>query len=619
MSEPQSTVASVIDSRRREADYFQKVREFILEFIERSQKKKEPHVAIWDECFENYLVAFDTQAQSGGKLITSANLSLYAPVQQLSTERRSKLKDPETHQIVETLAAQALGLLIGDRDYIQAVPLNPERVNDARRLEKTLMGTLDGSGNFRTIYEVLKDSFIFGTSIIEMGWEERSRKAVDIETILDPETGERRGRRQVVRDVLYRRRPLLKQVERYDFYPDPSGTRIQQNMKGVAKRFRLTKDEFIANCAKKVYNVPDACRRVLERLEQRKAKITDDQEVGGPEAPLPPIAVDEFGHLVGFEYWGFVPVKSKDGVQNRVCTMIGGEIVRDAINPFYHGKLPFKEVVMNPISGRFWGLSPAEAIRYIQDGIDNMLMLVNDAADLAVRSPLLYGSKFQGNPLELRRRGPNSAIFAGDVTSVAPLEVDIGALQAGMQFLGTKKQMAREASGATDPVQAIPSGGRKTAFEMKVLSQAASQRVGMSVQLVERDDFPWLGVTTHERLKQFIPDEGMIATYNGEAVPFSYDDLDLEADIAFVGSRHGMSQSEKLEATQQAIGLIGQNPQILELLPDLVIRLMRDGLKFSDAEKLVTEAAKRFKQMEQQRMQQELALKQSGPPKGGGM
>jgi hypothetical protein len=387
-------------------------------------------------------------------------------------------------------------------------------------------------------------------------------------------------------------------------------------MKGVAKRFRITKDEFVANCARNIYNIPEACRRVLERLDTRKPKIEDDFNVGGPEAPLPPINVDEFGFLVGFEYWGFVPFKSRDGVQNRVMTMIGGEIVRDDIIPFYHGKLPFKEIVMNPISGRFWGLSPAEAIRYMQDSIDNMLMMVNDAGDLAVRSPLLYDNKFQGNPLELRRREPNAAIYIGGTDSVKPLQVDIGALQFGMQMLGNKKQMAREASGATDPVQAIPSGGRKTAFEMKVLSQAASQRVGMSVQLVERDDFPWLGVTTHERLRQFIPDEGMIATYNGEAVPFSYNDINLEADIAFVGSRHGMSQSEKLEATQQAIGMIGQNTQMLALLPSLIVRLLRDGLKFSDAEKLVAEATKRFEQMEQQRMQQELALKTQGG-KGG--
>ena len=552
---------------------------YVLDFVDKSEQYRRRYADIWDEVLANYMVSFDT---NGGNTTYAWNwnnringVASRVPGLRGRINVGSRLKDPETHQIVETLSAQAISLALGQRDYIQAVPIGMDDPEKARLLSRLLMGVLESPNFFMSNYLGFKDSFIFGTAIMELGWERCQRMQM---TQMGPQP------------VTYRDGPLLRNVDIYDFYPDPSGTRIQHDMVGVAKRFRISRAQASELSRQGVYD-PTKTELIILRA---KAKLNvQNSGTGDTRFPSDQKQVGkDTGVLEGFEYWGRVPYATQDGADNRVITVLEGEVVRDTINPYFDGMIPFKEIVVNPIAGRFYGLGPAEVIRFMQDSADNMLMLFNDAADSAVHAPLLVGSAFGGDPNRLRNRAPLDIIPCANPDSVAPVPVDLNALQFASQDLMRRKMTMREAGGATNPSQSIASSDRQTATEISTLAQAASQRSELMVQIYERDYLSWLGKAIHYRVRQYGSPQ-MVATLEGEPFMVRMEDIDYEADVRFVGSLHAKSKMQRASEWQQALTVLSQ-PDLVLMFPDPVMQYLRDVLDIKDAPMIVQRAVQQL-------------------------
>lgn len=552
---------------------------YVLDFVEKSEQFRRRYADIWDEVLANYMVSFDT---NGGNSTYAWNwnsringVASRVPGLRGRINVGSRLKDPETHQIVETLSAQAISLALGQRDYVQAVPIGMDDPEKARLLSRLLMGVLESPNFFMSNYLGFKDSFIFGTAIMELGWEMCQRMQMTAQGPVP---------------MIYKNGPLLRNVDIYDFYPDPSGTRIQYDMVGVAKRFRISRAQASELARQNVY---DPLKTELVSL-RAKAKV-NAQNSGTGDARFPSdqkqVARDT-GVLEGFEYWGRVPYATPDGADNRVITVLEGEVVRDTINPYFDGMIPFKEIVVNPIAGRFYGLGPAEVIRYMQDSADNMLMLFNDAADSAVHAPLLVGSAFGGDPNRLRNRAPLDIIPCANPEAVQPLPVDMNALQFASQDLMRRKMTMREAGGANNPSQSIPSSDRQTATEISTLAQASSQRSELMVQIYERDYLSWLGKAIHYRVRQYGSPQ-MIATLEGEPFMVRLEDIDYEADVRFVGSLHFKTKMQKSSEFQQALTVLA-DPELVMMYPEVVVQYLRDVLDFKDATNIVQKATQQI-------------------------
>lgn len=562
----------------------QKSKEFILDFVERSDEWRQPYLDVFDELWQNYLVTFDG-VRGGKKMIWSESTAIPRPAQ--DTRRYgARLKDPESHQIVETLAAQALGIIFNPRDYLKAVPVGMDDPAKATMLSRVIMSVLEGPGVYRTLYQGFKDSFIFGTSILEVGWEDATRAQVSKQPVLGP-MGMPMGSQLGITQQRYRFGPSIKYRDGYDFYPDPGGSRIHEDMDGVAIRFRISFAKARDLVGLGVYD-----QATTERAIQIASNRPEHSGKGGDRHPeqddntrrIP----KDVGQLEGFEYWGDVPWQPSDGARNRVMTLLEGELVRSHINPYIDGGIPFKEIVVNPIGGRFYGLSPIWAIRYLQDSADNLLMSLNDAVDLAVNIPLLVGGGFAGNRERLKMRAPKDIIDCADPKAVAPVPVDIASIGLASQDLMRRKMNAREASGASNPIQAIPSSGDQTATESSLLARFGTQRISLIAQIFERDVLPWVGRMALSRLRQFGPPE-FIAVLNGEQLRVPLEAIDVEADIRFVGSMDAMSELQKATNYEKGMTVLG-NPDMLMLYPEYMARYMRDVLKFEDAERIVAQA-----------------------------
>jgi hypothetical protein len=567
---------------------------YVLEFIERSDRYRQMFVPIWDEVLANYLVT-PYGSSPAGTIWSKSGQSLlpYKDTGSRRKRRGSILKDPETHQIIETITAQAVGLLLGGREYITAVPIGRDDYDKGRLLARLLQALMEQPGVWRTHYQLFKDAFLFGIAILKIGWETRSRM----------QYVKGRDGRLRPEDIVYRDRPLQRVVDHYNFYPDPTGTRINEDMIGVAERFQITFREAERLSIPGPNGEPPVYDRdqIKLAIAMRAAEIEKGKSIakqGGARGRFPnlPMTVPSQMELLdGFDYYGESPVSTPDRMSNRMITLMNGVNVRSRGNPFLDGEKPYIEVAVNPISGRFYGLGVGEVVRFLQDSADHFLMKFTDATDLAIGTPLLVGGGYGGNPQELEERYPNALIHCADPNMVKELPVNVGVFEFATGELIRRKLSMREASGATNPLQAISGPQEKTATETSELVRLASQRVEQMVLLIERDTYPRIGRMLHSRLKQFLPDGGAVATLAGEPFEIPMEAIDIEADVRFTGSRQAGSRFQKAATYRTMAEILGTpaGMQLALLFPEILIRWFRDGAEIPDAEDIVKKAGER--------------------------
>jgi hypothetical protein len=416
-------------------------------------------------------------------------------------------------------------------------------------------------------------------------------------------------------EVIYRDRVLLREIGIRDFFPDPSGTRLNDDMNGAAKRFRTNwwKVAELANAG--AYDKGPAMLAIQNAMGSNTPRNTEINEQIFPalEAVEGPPG---FGACNGFEYFGEVPFR-RPGGRNRVITLINGRWVRGRINPYLHGETPWEMITVNPVGGRIYGLSPAEVIRFLQDAADNFLMIFTDAGDLAIRGPLLLGQAFGGDPEKVRQRRINDVIQCRNVDAVKPLPVELGALTFAASEMARRKQTMREAASATDPAQAIPSSGEQTATENANLTRMAGGRLRGMVELIERENYPNIAKKIHSLIRQFAEEE-ILARLQGDVFKVKYEDIDFDADVRFSGSMNSDTTFQARTTYTQIISVLGSVPlQTVRAFPDVFIRLFRDGLKMPDAEIAVQKAIEMANQQDEMaamQAQQENAAGGSAAP-----
>jgi len=592
--------------------------EFVLSFIEKSSAKRADHLSVCDEILDNYLVTHNSKAAY--PKIGSVQYATANALRTKSTNQKefSKLKSPDTNQMVDSFSAQGIGLLMPQLDYIQVIGIGMDDVEKSRLLQRLLQGILQAPGNYRTNFMTFKDGFLFGTAIQEIGWSTKSRLQVVNNPTFNKD-GFLIGQEQSVDEVVYYDAPLIRNVDIYDFYPDPSGTRIQEDMIGIAKRFRISKAQALRLGNAGVYDknqVKEAVRS--SNSDGRSSRTNYGNEDRRFQDQSDEMNVTDLGMMTGFEFWGEVPYRPADGARNRVITILNGVHVRSHINPYLDGNIPFKEIVLNPVSGRFYGLSPAEVFRFLQDSADNMLMLLNDAADMSVHGSLLMGASFGGDPNRVKARRLGDVIPCSNPEAIQPLPFDVNTITIAAAEYLRRKQEIMGSSGANSPLETLGNLDRSAATTTNEIVRLATQRVDLMVQLVERDDYPWIGRTIHSRMRQFLsPESEQILA--GERFPVTLDDVDFDADIRFVGSRQAGTKFQRAASKREALNILGTNPGIIIPFQDLIVRYLRDDLDIPDAQMIVGKAVAYFEQqqLQQQAMaMQEQNAQQTGNPVG---
>jgi hypothetical protein len=234
-----------------------------------------------------------------------------------------------------------------------------------------------------------------------------------------------------------------------------------------------------------------------------------------------------------------------------------------------------------------------------------------DAVNAAVSGPLLVGQTFLGNIEQLKRRKLLDLIECRDVKAVAPVPVDYNAITLAATALASNRLRIREATGSNlIPPTKETVGDRPTAHQFGEVVRIASQHAELLAQPVENDTYPWIGRTLHSRVRQHMPEGGAEFVLAGESYNITLEDIDIDADIRFIGSRSAQSKIQRITALSSFMQTLQQNREVVIGAPEIPIRVGQE-MEIPDAESVVM----RYRQFllgtlqqEQQRAQNEQAI-----------
>lgn len=533
-------------------------REFCMNFVANSDKYLAQFRDAQKEVLSNFMVKPDW--------INATTASPYQS-RRVYRSRRDKilLKDPETHKLVMTYASKLIRAIFGDQrhEYVQARPTGWEdaatKSPTATKLLKYVFGI---QGHFRTFVETVIDMILFGTSIIESPWryEEREMLVRSVSSAYGVETfDETRLKVPVYDDV------CLRTIDANDFFPDPSRYRIQ-DMNGAAKRFRITAQQAKTMAEAGIYKrkavetaINDATSAGGERLSSFRTGIDQPEEPGKAQSG--------FKDMVGYEYLGEIPWN--DGTNTRgVITVINNVTVRNDFYPLSDPQLPYHSFIINPTQGRFFGISPAEVVRYDQSFADAIKILLAEAIIRQVHPPIAYDPDSELDVAALQAWKADAPLaIRGGPNSVGTLQYNAN-IGNGFAMLQGLKMGIQDTSGASGGIQGEPGPARESASVGVQRLQFAMDRPELAGMILENECLPPLALGILRRYQQFLQGTEDLKKRVGELPePAWLGDIMGDFDVSFFGSRQVASRQMKLQALDRGIAYASVIPAAQLMMP----------------------------------------------------
>src|SRR3972149_1040227 len=232
--------------------------------------------------------------------------------------------------------------------------------------------------------------------------------------------------------------------------------------------------------------------------------------------------------MICYGGFGETPSLPGDGFRRRRMTVLNGVLVESRKNPFrMKRRIPMFDFVLNPIAGRWRGVSPAQAARFKQSFLDALLMCLGDAI---VRAP---------SPPFLLKQG--SGINEDDLLAF---------------------RWDRPLRSTHDLDRVLKQIPYAPPIQPTTELSAMLTRPEMMSAFLELDKLPALGKGLWELNRQFLTSPEDIA----ERVPAKLADaatlenLHTDRDLRFVGSRKMQTKQMRLQALMQILNVVGSIP-----------------------------------------------------------
>jgi len=547
---------------------------FVMSFIAGSDKYRSQFVDKWQEVIANFIVD-GAQTSQGGSVSPYSRSRVYS-----NQKNKIFLRDPETHKLVMTFVAKLARSILGDREgkFVQAQPVGYEDVAKGQVVTRLLRYNFGLPGHFRTLVEGLVDMVLIGTSVIESYWKYEEREVVVRETISDgvaEMSSTTRATIPVYDD------PCIRVVDVLDFYPDPARYRIE-DMSGCAKRFKMNGFE-AQRKADSGYYSKSAVASAMGGGGDAVGKVTSFR--AGYDQPAQNDPIPDFKEMTGYEYWGDVPAdadvrddETGEKITRGVITILNTRVVRARSWPLTDHNLPFHALIINPVQGRFYGISPAEVIRFDQSFADAMKILLAEAVVRMVHPPIAYDSDADFDVAKLREWKADLPIpVRGGPSAIGTLQYNAD-VNAGFNLLMGLKEEIKGGSGAEGGIQGENGPDRESATGANQRIQMALDRPELAGMILESECLPRIGKAFLALDQQFLDTTDDLKKRVGELpAPFWIGDILGDFDVRFVGSRNAMSNQEKLQAFDRLVSYGGAIPAFQAFLPNMEIAQMIVG------------------------------------------
>lgn len=556
--------------------------EHVMGFVSASDKFRSQYTDRWEEVLANVMVrpnVNDTLGASTPYKRPYGGDTLYR-----RNRKRVVLKDGESHKVAMTYVAIIMTQLFGHprNEYVQAVPVGWEDAESKGPVVTKLMRyAFSLPGHFRTFAETAFDMVTFGTGIIDSSWKFLKRDIPVRTAMLGPAGEEFSTSIQPVKaydDI------CLRPVDIMDFYPDPSRYRIQE-MCAVAKKFRMNSYEARRLAANGFYNAEDVEKAIAAAPATSSSSGPSPNQSFrvGLDQPSDTVAAAGFKDLIGYDYWGEFPEKAdirddKEGslIQRGVATVWNNVSIRRRNWPIADPNYPFHTFIINPVQGRFYGISPAEVIRYDQSFADAMKMLLAEAMIRRVHPPIAVDEDATVDMAALRAWKADTVVTVrGGPQGIGTLRYDAD-VQGGFEMLTGLKAAMQEDSGALGAIQGQNGPDRESATVGSARYGYAKNQPELACMIIEKECLPPIGQAILRRYQQFLGGIEDLKNRIGELPdPIWIGDIMGDFDIQFVGSRLAVSNQEKLQSYDRLSAMAMQIPAAQAMIPwDQILRAL---------------------------------------------
>jgi hypothetical protein len=554
------------------------VYDFVMGFVSHSRRYKSQFVDTWTEVLLNFIVEpYDYQSNRSvdRPYVAGQRRSGYyynGRATPGATTSEIVLKDGETHKAIMSYAAHLVLSMLGDRkgEYVKAHPVGYEDAKGkARTVTKLMRYNFARPGTFRSMVSAVIDMLLFGTSVVKTPWKYKEREMPVREIFTDEDGFEVdefvRTKVEAYNDV------CLKAVDVQDFFPDPGETSIC-DMVGVAEKMRFNEMQARSMAEDRRWKASAVTRAIHNHQKAEspggsRKSHHEDEFREGIDQPYDKGPNEQFNPMIAFQYHGDVPWED-EGSSRRRITVLNGEIVEDKPYPLADPNLPYHELTINPMTGRFYGVSPAEIIRFDQDLMDAVKGLSAEAVIRQVHPPIAFDEDSGIDVAHLRRWSPDMPIpIRGGPKSVGTLRYDASVFTGFAQMAETKTSM-QETAGANSAFQAQGLGSsRASATQANFQQQQALGRPELAAAVLEKECMPSIAQGMLRRDQQFLTSEDLTLRVGEDPQAVWIGDIMGEFDIQFIGSRMAMTRQEKLQAYDRLASMTAAIPAAQAMVP----------------------------------------------------
>lgn len=527
--------------------------DYIRGFLSQSESYRNQFVDVWSECESNYFLQPKTDI-AGSRTEDPLNR-----MNDMIEGAIGSLRDPESRSIADTWASRLeLMLLPQTADYVAAKPHGREDAVKAETVTRLLHHVLRQPENRTALVSAINSAVRKGTGIVHVYWKYETRPqtitGVDVDELgIEIPEAETITESPVFDDV------RLDFVDLMDFFPDPHAVNLD-DATGAARSFEITAEAALDMAERGIYSYPDTEDAIRNgRSFFQAADKQYLQSTMGRQLDLP----DGVKTLEGIEYWGLLPADLYPYGENwRTITILNGVIVRDEPWVLNDRRIPFYDIRVNPVTGRFYGLGVLEPVRHLQDFADWLLNQIMDLVHNRTNPPWVYDSRDSVDLTPLETKEPNALIPSDNPGAIKALQVG-GDVGSAFSMYERVKQLMREASGALGILQGQPlENSRTSVAEVSRTFQSAETRLEANARAIESRDLIRMGQGILALYQRYVTDTTDLARRLGEAPEMvSLADIHSLYDIEFVGARNHITKAQKISTlpfTMQLLALGNQ-------------------------------------------------------------
>lgn len=405
---------------------------------------------------------------------------------------RNNAHIPLIFTTIQSDVAKKVETLFSQFPVVTFVGYGPDDAPYAHKQEALISAQFEDARILRKALEVFLCADLYGTAVIQYGWETRERMIVKVTEETLPLSGEviRHEEPTPYRDF---DGPNFDIVDLLDFFPQP-GVRDIEEMDWVIRRRWTTIEKLEEEQELKgIYDASELAR--MEREGSAPETTTSDyrdfrfSRIFGESESLAQVNEPGGEAVEILEYWGCVPdYLAPDDVYNRVITIANGKyLLRNSPNPFWAERKPFLAYSPTPDPHHFFAIGKAEVIAKLQIVANRFTNQQLDVIDRAIDPAFIYNEDSGIDPSRAYL-APNKWIgMNGPVTDqFAPLAPDLRGVQLGTQKTQEIWTWMQQATGIVDDVVVGMKSGDNTAREYLGRSEAVAVRLMLEARLAEK-------------------------------------------------------------------------------------------------------------------------------------